>query len=110
LSYGDESRVAFGRFRATTIPGTFRFSANQAECIGMEQQSLRTGRKTYQYKLMPTPEQERALETVLLRCRTLYNCAVEQRRTWSNGPSPSIGAGGRCDQALETDWRRRGNA
>jgi putative transposase len=45
-------------------------------------QSERTGRKTYHYKLMPTPQQERALETVLLRCRTLYNCAVEQRRTW----------------------------
>jgi putative transposase len=39
-------------------------------------------RKTYKYRLMPTPEQERALATVLARCRTLYNCALEQRRTW----------------------------
>jgi putative transposase len=35
---------------------------------------------------MPTPQQARALETVLLRCRTLYTCAVEQRRTcWRRG-------------------------
>jgi putative transposase len=39
-------------------------------------------RKTYQYKLMPTPAQAQALGTVLLRCRTLYNCALEQRKTW----------------------------
>jgi putative transposase len=45
----------------------------------MEQQSAR---KTYQYRLVPTPEQARALETVLLRCRTLYNVALEQRKTW----------------------------
>jgi putative transposase len=47
--------------------------------MGMEQYSVR---KTYQYRLMPTPQQEQALETVVLRCRTLYNCALEQRRTW----------------------------
>ena len=47
--------------------------------MDMEQQSMR---KTYKYRLMPTPEQERALETVLWRCRTLYNAALEQRKTW----------------------------
>jgi putative transposase len=47
--------------------------------MGMEQPSVR---KTYKYKLKPTPAQQRALETVLLRCRTLYNCALEQRKTW----------------------------
>jgi putative transposase len=31
---------------------------------------------------MPTLAQEQALATVLLRCRTLYNCALEQRKTW----------------------------
>jgi putative transposase len=36
-------------------------------------------RKTYQEKLKPTPTQERALEQVLWRCRTLYNTALEQR-------------------------------
>jgi putative transposase len=38
-----------------------------------------TCRKTYQEKLRPTPAQERALERVLWRCRTLYNTALEQR-------------------------------
>jgi putative transposase len=41
-----------------------------------------TVRKTDKYRLMPTPEQARALETVLQRCRTLYNVALEQRKTW----------------------------
>jgi len=36
-------------------------------------------RKSYKYKLKPTPEQERALELVLWRCRTLYNTALEER-------------------------------
>jgi putative transposase len=40
-----------------------------------------TVRKTFQYKLQPTPEQERELERVLWRCRTLYNTAWEQRST-----------------------------
>jgi putative transposase len=47
----------------------------------MEQHS-ESIRKTFKYKLTPTPEQERALETVLQRCRTLYNVALEQRKTW----------------------------
>jgi putative transposase len=46
----------------------------------MEQQSR--ARKTYKYKLTPTPLQAQALETVLARCRTLYNVALEQRKTW----------------------------
>jgi transposase len=41
-----------------------------------------TARKTYKYRLNPPPEQARALETVLWRCRTLYNVALEQRKTW----------------------------
>jgi putative transposase len=40
-----------------------------------------TYRKTYKEKLRPTPAQERALEAVLWRCRTLYNTALEQRIT-----------------------------
>lgn len=35
--------------------------------------------KTYKEKLKPTSQQERALEAVLGRCRTLYNTALEQR-------------------------------
>src|SRR5262245_46886719 len=44
--------------------------------------SVRTVRKTFPYQLQPTPEQERDLERVLWGCRTLDNCALEQRRTW----------------------------
>src|SRR5262249_17847748 len=39
-------------------------------------------RKTYKEKLKLTPVQERQLELVLWRCRTLYNIALEQRLTW----------------------------
>jgi putative transposase len=38
-----------------------------------------TVRKTYKYKLNPTPEQERELGRVLGLCRWLYNTALEQR-------------------------------
>jgi putative transposase len=38
-------------------------------------------RKTYKYKLNPTPAQEWELGLVLLRCRQLYNVALEQRIT-----------------------------
>jgi hypothetical protein len=38
--------------------------------------------KTFNYKLTPTPEQAQALETGLSRCRTLYDVALEQRKTW----------------------------
>jgi putative transposase len=38
-------------------------------------------RKTYREKLQPTPTQERELEAILWRCRTLYNTALEQRIT-----------------------------
>ena len=54
----------------------------------MEQYSVR---KAYHYRLMPTPEQEQVLEVVVLRCRTRYNCALEQRKTWW-GRGQSIGA------------------
>lgn len=37
--------------------------------------------KTYKEKLRPTLTQERELEAVLWRCRTLYNTALEQRIT-----------------------------
>jgi putative transposase len=37
-------------------------------------------RKTYTYQLMPTPEQERALATVVWRCRELYNAGLQERK------------------------------
>jgi putative transposase len=43
----------------------------------MEQQSAR---KTFKYKLMPTPEQARTLATVLSRCRELYNAGLQERK------------------------------
>jgi putative transposase len=41
----------------------------------------RTVRKTYKYRLKPTPQQERELARVLGLCRDLYNTALEQRIT-----------------------------
>jgi putative transposase len=39
-----------------------------------------TLRKTFRYKLRPTPQQERDLTRVLGLCRRLYNSALEQRK------------------------------
>ena len=44
-------------------------------------QTTETVRKTYTEKLRPTPHHEQALDVVLWRCRTLYNVALEQRKT-----------------------------
>jgi len=38
-------------------------------------------RKTFKYKLKPTPQQERELERVLTACCWLYNGALEHRKT-----------------------------
>ena len=53
-----------------------RLSPDQREEIVMDKQTVR---KTYKYKLTPTPEQ--ALGRVLGLCRALYNMALEQRIT-----------------------------
>jgi putative transposase len=45
----------------------------------MEHQGVR---KTYRYRLDPTPQQHQVLDTVVWRCRTLYNVALEQRKLW----------------------------
>src|SRR5215469_857294 len=37
-------------------------------------------RKTYKYKLLPTPEQERTLAMVVWRCRELYNAGLQERK------------------------------
>src|SRR5690242_4416028 len=36
-------------------------------------------RKTFKYKLKPTPTQEQAMGFVLRRCRELYNAALQER-------------------------------
>ncbi len=46
----------------------------------MDEQHAPTVRKTYKYKLMPTPEQERAMAFVVRRCRELYNAALQERK------------------------------
>jgi putative transposase len=46
----------------------------------MEQQSDRV-RKTFKYKLLPAPTHEQVLETVVSRCRTLYNTAPDEHKT-----------------------------
>src|SRR5215472_18008908 len=43
----------------------------------MDQQSIR---KTFKYQLLPTPEQARTLESVLWRCRELYNAGLQERK------------------------------
>jgi putative transposase len=47
----------------------------------MDQQQSDSVGKTFKYRLMPTPDQARALERVVWRCRTLYNTAVDERKT-----------------------------
>jgi putative transposase len=42
----------------------------------MDQQRVR---KTFKYKLLPTPEQEQALATVVWRCRELSNAGLQER-------------------------------
>src|SRR5262252_315799 len=37
-------------------------------------------RKTFKYKLLPTPEQERTLATVVWRRRELYNAGLQERK------------------------------
>src|SRR5215469_6922424 len=58
---------------------TYRCRGARLEYSSMSDQSA--CHKTYQEKLRPTPAQERELERVLWRCRTLYNAALEQRIT-----------------------------
>ncbi len=42
----------------------------------MDEQAVR---KTFKYKLKPTPQQEQALAFVVRRCRELYNAALQER-------------------------------
>jgi putative transposase len=52
----------------------------------MDEQQTATVRKTYQYKLQPTAEQERTLAFVLRRCRELSNAGLQERRdAWQKG-------------------------
>ena len=44
-------------------------------------ESVASLRKTYKYKLKPTPHQERVLNGIVWACHRLYNTALEQRIT-----------------------------
>jgi putative transposase len=57
-----------------------------------------TVRKTFKYKLKPTPEQERTMEFVVHRCRELYNAALEERREAWQKCGVSITAAGQSAQ------------
>jgi putative transposase len=72
--HGGESRVARKGHDSTK---SCRFLAYQTDELGMEHQSVC---KTFKYKLLPTPEQEQALATVLWRCRELYNAGLQERK------------------------------
>ncbi len=48
-----------------------------ASIVGMAETTVH---KAFKYKLRPTPEQERVLDHVLMRCRHLYNAGLEERR------------------------------
>jgi putative transposase len=50
-----------------------------------------TIRKTYKFKLRPTPEQERVLDHTLMLCRHIYNAAVAERRDAWQQCSVSVG-------------------
>jgi putative transposase len=58
----------------------------------------RTVRKTYKYKLKPSPQQEQELGRVLGLCRWLYNTALEQRIIAFQRRHVSVS---RCEQEAE---------
>jgi putative transposase len=58
-------------------------------------------RKTFKYKLKPTPAQERTLAFVVRRCRELYNAALEERREAWQKRGVSITAAGQSAQLPE---------
>jgi putative transposase len=55
----------------------------------MDQQSIR---KTFRYKLQPTPKQQRLLERTLMLCRHVYNAAIGERREAWQKRGVSVGA------------------
>ncbi len=61
----------------------------------MDEQAVR---KSFKYKLKPTPEQERALAFVVRRCRELYNAALQERRDAWHKCGVSVTAAGQSAQ------------
>src|SRR5258707_15426107 len=61
----------------------------------MDEQAVR---KSFKYKLKPTPQQERALAFVVRRCRELYNAALQERRDAWHQCGVSVTAAGQSAQ------------
>jgi putative transposase len=61
----------------------------------MDEQAVR---KSFKYKLTPTPEQEQALAFVVRRCRELYNAALQERRDAWHKCGVSVTAAGQSAQ------------
>jgi putative transposase len=70
-------RKTSGFSRGTNGPTPCRLHRILVEWRPMDEQAVR---KTFKYKLKPTPQQERAMAFVLRRCRELYNAALQERR------------------------------
>jgi putative transposase len=65
-----------------------------------------TVRKTFNYKLHPTAEQEGTMEFILRRCRELYNAALEERRDAWRMRRVSITVAGQSAQLPEIKQER----
>src|SRR5260221_3489606 len=61
----------------------------------MEQSTVR---KAFNYKLQPTPQQERVMAFVVRRCRELYNAALQERRDAWQKCGVSVTAAGQSAQ------------
>jgi putative transposase len=72
--------------------------------MAIEASHMETVRTTYKEKLRPTPQQERQLEAVGWRCRTLYYAALEQRITAWQRCHVSVSS---YDQEAETEGASR---
>src|SRR5215831_17876735 len=64
----------------------------------MQPHQQQTVRKTYKFKLLPTPEQERAMAFVVRRCRELYNAGLQERRDAWQQCGVSVTAAGQSAQ------------
>ena len=67
----------------------------------MDAQTVESVRKTYKYKLKPTPEQEQAMGFVLRRCRELYNAGLEERQEAWRKRGVSVTVAGQSAQLPE---------
>ena len=95
FTHGDESRVARG---ATKVPMIAGFAPVRQNSCHMEQQSSSV-RKTYKYKLKPTPDQEQALEPSWRAAARSTTPPLDERKTPGNAatsPSPTISRRPNC--------------